>query len=180
MLQELRAAWVRLGPLRFLEDVAGRFLTDLGGAWQRHEVEVRHEHFAAACTSDFLRTVREPYDQRARGPRVVAAMLPEERHEGGLLLVSLLLALRGRRVLYLGIATPIEEIAAAVRSTSAEGVVVSVSAAMAPASSAAALAALRRALPARLALWTGGAGAPAPERGIERFDSLGALDARLG
>jgi methanogenic corrinoid protein MtbC1 len=180
LLHELRAAWVRFGPIRFLDEIAGRFLTEIGAAWARGEADVRHEHLASACMSDFLRAVREPYDQRARGPRVVAAILPEETHDGGLLLVSALLALRGRRVVYLGTATPVAEIAAAARSTGAEGVVVSVSAAMPPAVSAPALDELRRALPQRLALWTGGAGAPEPSRGIERFTTLAALDARLG
>ena len=50
-LQELRTAWVRLGPLSFLEDVAGAFLEELGAEWQGGRLDVRHEHFASACLS---------------------------------------------------------------------------------------------------------------------------------
>ena len=38
---------------------------------------------------------------------------------------------------------------------------------------------LRRELPRRVALWVGGAGAPPAARGVERFDTLAALDSRL-
>ena len=177
-LHELRTAWVRLGPLAFLEEVAGACLVDLGLKWQAGELEVRHEHFASACLSDFLRAAREPYDQRAHGPVVVTALLPEEVHEGGLLLAATLLAVRGRRVLYLGARTPIVEIAAAARNGGAEAIATSISSAIPARRSAAQLASLRRAVPARVPIWAGGAGAPAT-RGVERFDSLRALDTRL-
>lgn len=177
-LHELRAAWVRLGPLSFLEDVAGAFLEALGAEWQAGRLDVRHEHFASACLSDFLRAAREPFDQRARGPVVVAALLPDEVHEGGLLLAATLLAVRGRRVLYLGARTPIAEIAAAARNARAEVIATSISSAMPARRSAVRLAALRRAVPSRVRIWAGGAGAPTT-RGVERFDSLRALDANL-
>ncbi len=179
LMQGLRAAWTRFGPLRFLEEVAGGFMVEVGRAWHAKTLEVRHEHFASACLSDFLRGVREPYDHQARGPRVVAAMLPEEEHEGGLLITSALMALRGYRVLYLGASTPVEQIAEAALASHAEAVAISVSAAMPRQRSASAIAALRKALPHRLPLWVGGAGAPSASRGVERFESLAALDARL-
>jgi methanogenic corrinoid protein MtbC1 len=179
LMQGLRAGWARLGPLRFLEGVAGAFMVEIGRAWQAKTLEVRHEHFASACLSDFLRGVREPYDHQAGGPRVVAAMLPGEEHEGGLLITSALMAFRGYRVLYLGASTPVEQIAEAALAGHAEAVSISVSAAAPRARSARAIAALRKALPHRLPLWVGGAGAPAASRGVERFESLAALDARL-
>lgn len=179
LMQELQAAWARLGPLRMLEEIAGAFLVQVGRGWHDGTLEIRHEHFASACLSDFLRTVREPYDQRARGPRVVAAMLPREAHEGGLLIASTLMALRGYRVLYLGANTPIEQIAAAARANGAEAVAVSVSAAMPRAHAARDVGVLRKALPHRVALWVGGAGAPPAAKSVERFESLAALDERL-
>jgi len=180
LLRELRASWARLGPVRFLDGVAGAFMVEVGRAWGAREMDVRHEHFASAVLSDFLRRVREPFDERARGPRVVAAMLPGDAHEGGVLLVSVLLAQRGCRVIYLGADTPVDQVASAVLAGNAEAVAVSVSAAVTKARAAAALAKLRKALPARVAIWAGGAGAPARARGIERFASLAELDARLG
>jgi methanogenic corrinoid protein MtbC1 len=179
LMHELRSAWARLGPTRFLDEIAGAFMVEVGRGWSEKALDVRHEHFASACLSDFLRAVREPFDHAARGPRVVAATLPGEAHEGGLLIASALLAFRGYRVLYLGAGTPIEQISAAAKAGNAGIVAVSVSAAMPRGKSAQPIARLRRALPSRVELWVGGAGAPPVFPGVERFESLSALDARL-
>ena len=179
LIRELQTSWVRLGPVRCLEEVAGAFLSRVGQAWGEGTLEVRHEHFAYACVADFLRGVREPFDQQASGPRVVATTLPGEKHEGGLVMVSVLLAVRGYRVMYLGLDTPGEQVAAATTTSAAELVVVSVSAATPRARATRDLAALRKALPFRLPIWVGGAGAPDPIRGVERFHSLTQLDERL-
>lgn len=179
LLRELRASWARLGPVRFLEAVAGGFMLEVGRAWSARELDIRHEHFASAALSDFLRRVREPFDERARGPRVVAALLPGDEHEGGLLIAALLLASRGCRVVYLGPNTPVDQVAAAVLASNAEAVAVSVSAAVPKPRASAALLKLRKALPARVPVWAGGAGAPARTRGVERFETLAALDTKL-
>lgn len=179
LLHELRFAWVRLGPVRFLDEVAGAFMVEVGHAWSAKRLEVGHEHFASACLSDFLRSAREPFDHGARGPRVIAAMLPSEAHEGGLLIATCLLAHRGYRVLYLGADTPVDQIAAAARAARAGLVAVSVSAAMPRARATRELAGLRDALPRKVTVWVGGAGAPPDVSGVERFETLTALDARL-
>ena len=94
-------------------------------------------------------------------------------------MTSVLLAVRGYRALYLGLDTPVEEIAAAARGGDAEAVAVSVSSAKARDRAAREIALLRKALPRRVALWVGGAGAPPQAPGFERFESLSALDARI-
>jgi len=175
----LRRMWIRLGPLPFLQRCAATLMEQVGAAWQAGTLEIRHEHFATACLSDFLHEVREAFDRQARGPRVVAAMLPGDTHEGGLLMASVILALRGCRLVYLGLGTPVEEIATAARDRAARAVAISVSVTMPRTHSAKAVNALRAALPRRIALWVGGAGAPKPPRGVERFESLEQLDARL-
>lgn len=179
LMHGLRSGWVRFGPVRFLEEVAGPFMVEIGQAWHAKTLDVRHEHFASSCFSDFLRGAREPYDHRARGPRIVAAMLPGEGHEGGLLMAATVMAVRGYRVIYLGASTPVGEIVAAARAGAAEGVAISISAATPKGRSARDVEQLRTALPSRIPLWVGGAGAPPPRRGVERFESLAALDARL-
>jgi DNA-binding transcriptional MerR regulator/methylmalonyl-CoA mutase cobalamin-binding subunit len=179
LVHELRANWIRLGPLRFLQDCAGPLMVAVGKAWENKTLEVRHEHFAFACVSDFLREVREPFDRQARGPRLAAAMLPGDTHEGGLLMASALFAHRGYRVVYLGAGMPVEQIAAAATSGNIEVVAISISSAMPRRRAATAVAQLRKLLPRRMPLWVGGSGAPAALEGVERFDSLDALDARL-
>lgn len=177
--RELRTAWVRLGPLRFLDDFAGPFMVEVGRAWERKTIDVRHEHFASACVSDFLREVRGPFDQQARGPRVAAALLPGDGHEGGLLMACVLFAYRGYRVVYLGADTPVEEIAATAEGGDIDLVAVSVSSAVPRRRAAAAIADLRERLPRRMSLWVGGAGAPVALKGVERFANLSALDEKL-
>jgi methylmalonyl-CoA mutase cobalamin-binding subunit/DNA-binding transcriptional MerR regulator len=179
LMEELRAHWVRLGPLGFLEDLAGPFMTAIGAAWKTKALDIRHEHFASACLAGFLTEVREPYDRRARGPRVVAAMLPGDNHEGGLLMASVLLSVHGHRVVYLGPDTPVKQIAAAAGVGGVEAVAISVSSGQSRDRAAKAIAQLRRTLPSRMPIWVGGAGAPPPMGGVERFDGLKALDARL-
>jgi MerR family transcriptional regulator, light-induced transcriptional regulator len=179
LIRELRANWVRLGPLNFLQELAGTFMIEIGRAWQEKRLEVHHEHFASACLSDFLREVREPYDHEASGPRVAAALLPGDAHEGGLLMACALLAFRGYRILYLGADTPVEQTAAAATTVNAEAVTISVSTATPRVRAGRAVAELRRALPRRVSLWVGGAGAPERPKGVERFKSLAAFDARL-
>ena len=179
LMRELRVSWMRFGPLRFLQGVAGPFMIEIGKAWERRSLDVRHEHFASGCLADFLREAREPHDHLARGPRVAAAMLPGDMHEGGLLMACALLAVRGYRVVYLGANTPIEEIAAAGETGNIDIVMVSVSAAVRRRRAAEAVARLREALPARMPLWIGGAGAPPAPPRVERFVTLEALDQRL-
>jgi methanogenic corrinoid protein MtbC1 len=179
LIGALRRIWIRLGPLWFLQHCAAALMEEVGASWHAGKLEIRHEHFATACLSDFLREVREPFDRETRGPLVVAAMLPGDAHEGGLLMVSVILAMRSCRVLYLGLDTPVEEIATAARDRAARAVALSISVTVPHSQARKAVAALRAALPRRIALWVGGAGAPAPPKGVQRFDSLEKLDAML-
>lgn len=175
----LRRIWIRLGPLPFLQLCAAALMEEVGAAWHAGKLEVRHEHFATACLSDFLREVREPLDRQARGPLVIAAMLPGDVHEGGLLMACVILAMRGCRLLYLGLETPVEEIATAARDRAARAVAISISVTVPRSRAGKAVTALRAALPLGIAVWVGGAGAPKPPMGVERFDSLEKLDAGL-
>lgn len=179
LLGMLRAQWSRLGPLRFLEQCAGALMAEVGRLWGEGELEIRHEHFATACLADLLREVREPFDRQARGPRVIAAVPSGDHHEGGLLMASVLLAVRGYRVVYLGLDTPVGELVATAKEAGVHAVVLSVSAAVQPARAKRAVSALRAALPRRVRLWVGGSGAPESAAGVTRFHSLGALDEAL-
>lgn len=107
--------WARLGPLQFLEYRAAAFLRAVGEAWEAKQLEVRHEHFASAVLGDFLRSVRQPLDDRAGGPIAALATLPGELHGLGLQMAALVFALAGWRALILGVDTPIEQIAALAR-----------------------------------------------------------------
>jgi methylmalonyl-CoA mutase cobalamin-binding subunit len=108
--------------------------------------------------------VRAPFDRQARGPRVIAAMLPGDAHEGGLLMASVILAVRGWRLIYLGVDMPIEQITTAAREGEVQVVALSLSATFPERRAGKALAELRDTLPRRGALWAGGAGAAKPPK----------------
>lgn len=179
LMGELRLEWARLGPLRFLSEVAAPFMAEVGDAWRRGDIEVRHEHFAAACMRGLLHELRQPYDHTARGPRVVASALPGDQHDIGLLMAALVLALRGRRVLYLGADLPVEDTVRTAMIQRCEAVAVSVSSAYDAERAATEVARMRDQLPGDIALWVGGAGVPAGSPGVERLSDLYALDQRL-
>ncbi len=175
----LRARWTLLGPIRFLEECASPFIDGFGTGWREGTLEVRHEHFATALLADLLRELRRPHDDRASGPWVVAATFPGDRHEIGLLMASLVCASRGWRVLYIGVDTPIDQIAALAREVPLSAVALSVSATV-PRSYATALALdLRRKLPERIAIWMGGKGAPGALPGVVPFADYDGLDCHL-
>ena len=107
--------WAKLPALEFLETRIAPFLADVGAAWADGSLDVRHEHFASAVVSDFLRTLRGPLDERARGPLAVLTTLPGELHGLGLQMSGLVFALAGWRVVMRGVDTPVDEIVAVTR-----------------------------------------------------------------
>jgi MerR family transcriptional regulator, light-induced transcriptional regulator len=169
--------WARLGPLQFLEYRAAAFLRAVGGAWEAKQLEVRHEHFASAVLGDFLRSVRQPLDDRARGPVVALATLPGELHGLGLQMAALVFALAGWQALILGVDTPIEQIAALTREVPIVAVALSL---VDPsgAKSAAEVRALRRKLGSGVSLIVGGSSAPEVP-GTVLLPDLAALDGWL-
>lgn len=179
LMGDLRLEWSRLGPLRFLSEVVTPFMTQVGEAWRRGELDVSHEHFTSACVRGLLHELRQPYDHSARGPRVVMAALPGDQHDIGLLMAALVLAMRGRRILYLGADMPIDETIRAAETHRASAIALSVSAAFDRDRAATLLSQMRATLPAGIELWFGGSGAPEQGPGQLRFADLYALDERL-
>ena len=175
--ETLVADWARLGPVEFMETCVAPLVREVGEAWARGVLEVRHEHFLTELVSELLSSLRLPFDERARGPLVVYATLPGERHGLGLQMTALVLAADGCRTLYLGTDVPVRQLALLARDLQARAVAISVSRASRGRLSASPLRRLRDGLPRRVRLVVGGEGAPASRDGIEVVTSLRALDA---
>lgn len=173
----LLADWARLGAIGFLTERVGPLLDAVGEGWADKTLEIRHEHFLSEHVGALLRSLRMPFDERARGPVCVLATLPGEQHGLGLLMAALVAAAAGMRVRLAGTDLPIAELAALARELRARVVAISVSAAGEPAAPRL-LRGLRKQLPRQVLIVAGGAGAPAAD-GSERITSLTALDARL-
>lgn len=167
----------RLGPLEFLETRVAPTVREVGAAWERGDLDIRHEHFFSEKAADLLRSLRLPLEERAGGPLVVMATLPGEQHGLGLQMAGLTLSAAGCRVVQLGTEVPLDQIVTLVRDLSARAVGLSVSLARRGPTTEAHVRRLREQLPRRVALLLGGQGAPGTRAGVERFPDLRRLDA---
>jgi methanogenic corrinoid protein MtbC1 len=167
-----RSDWSGLGALRFLAERAAPFLAALGESWVQGRIDVYHEHFATERLRDFLASTWRPLSDASRGPGVVLATLPGERHALGLHMAASVVALAGCRVTFLGSDTPVADIEGATRQMDAYAVVLSVSQAADPARVRDALRVIRSRLDRSVDIVVGGAGAPPEVDGVHTFSTL--------
>lgn len=162
-------------PLAYLEARIAPCLEVIGAAWEKGEIEIAHEHFASERISDVLRGARLRFEETASGPLVVLATLPGEAHGLGVQMAALVLSARGLRVLSLGTEVPLVEVASLADHTGAAAVGLSVSISTRRQAQAG-VPALRSALPRKIELVVGGAGAPRDIKGTTTFGDLRELD----
>jgi DNA-binding transcriptional MerR regulator/methylmalonyl-CoA mutase cobalamin-binding subunit len=168
-----------LGLPRFLRERVAPLLGEVGDAWGRGEIEIRHEHFFSEVLQDELRGLRAPLEAAAKGRPVVIASLPNELHGLGLQIAALAIVTSGRAVRVLGPNLPAEEIVQAAKALSASAVGLSVSIFAEPKETKREIKAMRESLPSGLGLWIGGAGAATLKSlpvGVEITASLDDLD----
>jgi MerR family transcriptional regulator, light-induced transcriptional regulator len=168
--------WARMGPVEFLESRVAPLVRAVGDAWEKGELQIRHEHFLSERIGDLLASLRLPFEERAAGPLVVYATLPGEGHALGLQMSALVLAADGCRTLYLGTEVPVAQTAELARDVGARAVAISVSLSSKGPAALAGLRKLRDSLPRRVLLLAGGQGAPT-RAGLETVSSLRDLDA---
>lgn len=99
-------------------------LRELGDRWERGEVTVAQEHFAANLIRGRLLALARGWGQ-GRGPRALLACAPGELHDLGLICFGLALRARGWAITFLGPATPVETLADAAARLVPDLVVVS-------------------------------------------------------
>jgi len=168
-----------LGLPRFLRERVSPLLEEVGEAWGRGEIEIRHEHFFSEVLEDELRRLRAPLETAAKGWPVVIASLPNELHGLGLQIAALAIVTAGRSVRVLGPHLPVEEIVQAAKALDASAVGLSVSIFAEPEETTREIAALRERLPAGIDLWVGGAGSATLKSlpgGVEITTTLDDLD----
>ena len=99
-------------------------LKTLGIRWAENEGSVAEEHFFGAYLRNKL-GARFHHHAAQNGPLLVAACLPGEQHEIGLMLFCLSALNQGYRLVYLGADTPFEELTTPVIRTKADAVLLS-------------------------------------------------------
>jgi MerR family transcriptional regulator, light-induced transcriptional regulator len=108
----------RLSPVELIERLIEPAMVDVGERWFRGECEVFQERCA---TSILLIRLARLLDQARRTngtPKqtVLVGTVKGDRHEGGVLMVSLMLELAGWRAIPMGVDLPVSEYAKAVES----------------------------------------------------------------
>lgn len=176
---ELLRRATREGLERFVLDVAAPLSARVGNAWAAGNLQIYQEHLFSEAMQVTLRSLMRPLFESLRGraahPRVLLTTMPGELHGLGVLMAEAMFALAECECMSLGTQTPQQEIADAVTAHNVDVVALSFSASMPQQSVLAELTDLRMALPARVAVWTGGS-SPALRRklppGVLHIDGL--------
>jgi methanogenic corrinoid protein MtbC1 len=100
-------------------------LIAIGQGWHDGRVETAQEHFATAFIRQRLVTIMAAVAPTSAARLAVAACAPGEWHELGLLLVSIFLARRGWRLIYLGANLPADSLAASLERLRPQALVLS-------------------------------------------------------
>jgi DNA-binding transcriptional MerR regulator/methylmalonyl-CoA mutase cobalamin-binding subunit len=102
-------------------------LEELGRRWESAEGSVAEEHFFGVYLRNKLGARFHHRHRGNQGPRLLAACLPGEEHEIGLLLFALAAHDHGFRVVLLGANMPLAELPVAVKRAQADALVLSAS-----------------------------------------------------
>lgn len=154
--------WLELGSLRFLHERAQPFIHALGEEWQKGEICVAEEHFGSEKLGDFLAGIWRRLNEHNVGGPVLLTTLPGDPHRLGLQMASLVAAMAGLKVIYLGPSTPLDEVAQSALRIGARGVLFSAALGTDQRKAREELEALRQKLPQEVFIGIGGAGAPMP------------------
>jgi DNA-binding transcriptional MerR regulator/methylmalonyl-CoA mutase cobalamin-binding subunit len=152
----LASLLMRQGLQRFVLETLTALNHAVGDAWMRGELAVFEEHLYTEQLQVALRTAINAFPRQTGTPRVLLTTFPGEQHGMGLLMVEALLVPEGSQCISLGVQTPLEDIRRAAIAHDVQVVALSFSAAFPVRQAGDGLAALRRQLPAKIALWAGG------------------------
>jgi DNA-binding transcriptional MerR regulator/methanogenic corrinoid protein MtbC1 len=172
---EFMDEWHRLGPLSFLEERAVPLLRELGECWESGFLDVAQEHFAAEKMMDFLAARWRRMNEDATFAPVVIAGLPRDRHRAALVMVAVVAAAAGCRVVFLGPETPVDDLVRTSRQVNPVAVCLSASSVVQARAVGQYLSELRAAIADSIAVICGGGGAPREMRGVIGMDSFRAL-----
>lgn len=122
----LRRSVMHLGANTAVERVVAPLLEHIGAGWRDGVFRVSQEHMATAVLRTFLGRALDSIYIAEAAPYLVVATPSGQTHELGALMMAIIAASEGWRVLYLGASLPVEDIAGAARQVGAKGVALSV------------------------------------------------------
>ena len=98
-------------------------LEELGTRWEQRNGSVAEEHFFSVYLRNKLGARFHHQNLRNTGPRLIAACLPGEHHEFGILLFALMAHSKGYQVILLGADLPITELKHVADRTDSQAIV---------------------------------------------------------
>jgi MerR family transcriptional regulator, light-induced transcriptional regulator len=167
-----------LSPRELVVRVVAPALEEIGARWASGDLCTASEHAASALLRTRLGALLSAQPV-GKAPPVVCTTPSGEAHELGALLVAVLIAMSGRRAIFLGADLPAQQIAEAVRMSGARSVAISV-VVLAPEDAQRELTQLSELLPRNVDLVVGGRGANALTQLPARVRVLGTFAALEG
>lgn len=153
--RQLADALVALGVRDFVREIAAPLLVEVGVRQADGRLSIADEHLLSGLMRNLLSGLVRSR-AAGEGPGIVLVTPSGERHEFGLLLVSLLMRDAGCTVFYLGVDLPADQIAHAARRARVAAVGLGFVNAANRAQAVAEVRAVEHALPASVELWAGG------------------------
>ena len=95
----------------FMQEVLTPALVQIGEAWYRGEIGITAEHYASAFVRGKLLALLQAYPLRKGAPYIMLGGAPNEAHEIGALMMSVLLRSRGYQADFLGPDLPLDDLA---------------------------------------------------------------------
>lgn len=109
-LQHYTVLNVKLGPEQLFTLVFEKILKRLGKEWAEGKISIAQEHFVSAFIRMKLGSFLAMDFPATQDKRILAATCSDERHEGGLMLLSAHLKFKGYPLFYFGTDVPVESL----------------------------------------------------------------------
>jgi DNA-binding transcriptional MerR regulator/methylmalonyl-CoA mutase cobalamin-binding subunit len=171
-----------MGPLRWATDVVSPLCSAIGERWHAGELSIAKEHIATACIGRVTSALVEACKDRDNldAEVMVFTTPPQEPHQLGIQIASLVAATYGFRIEMLGVQTPSKDLAEFAEDVGAVYVVVGMAyLASRPARNY--VRRLRKELPSKIEVLIAGRSVEewAPPKGVRVFQGFADFDARL-
>jgi len=121
----LLSASAKLTQPTLLEELIIPLVYKVGDLWHNGEIRVANEHLATSVVHSFLYNLLDSYSVSSSAPLIVSATPRGQEHDLGALIVGVVAASSGWRVVYLGANLPSEEISSAADQLDAQAVALS-------------------------------------------------------
>ena len=122
----LLKASAKMSQPHLIEELIIPLVYKVGDLWHDGDIRVANEHLASAVIRFFMTNLLEQHMPSENAPIIISATPRGQDHELGALIVGVIAAAAGWKVIYLGPNLPVEEIAAVTDSLNANLVALSI------------------------------------------------------